>query len=50
MNPLLDGLPHAVDVEGLRLAAGTGTAEELDSLALGCGREREEREVGLRTA
>ena len=50
MNPFLDSLPHAVDVERLRLAARSGASKQLQRLTLRVRREREERDVGLRAA
>ena len=44
---LLDGLPHAVDVERLGLAARARAAEQLQRLALGRGGEGEEAQVRL---
>ena len=42
---LLDGLPHAVQMEGLELSVGPLGAEELERLLLRRGREGEGREI-----
>ena len=47
---LLDGLAHAVEVEGLRLAVGVRAPEDLQRLVLRRGGEGEEAEVGLLAA
>ena len=46
---LLDGLAHRVEVEGMMLSVRTQVAEQLQGPTLGCGGEREERQVRLPT-
>lgn len=47
---LLDGLAHAVEMKGFRLAAGADAAEQLQGLALGRGGVGEKAQIGLAAA
>ena len=47
MKSFLDGLSHAVEMEGERFAIGTGLAEDLKGLVLGGGGEGKEADIGL---